>query len=62
MEIDLKKIVSVQVINQNQCHINIDGQIKLIEFDKIDINGVTYKSSDEFITVNKLKVQGDITE
>lgn len=62
MKIDFKKIVWVQVINENQCHVNIDGEIKLIEFDKMDINDVDYKSSDEFISVNKLKVQEDITE
>jgi len=39
MEIDLKKIVWVQVINENQSHINIDGDgIKLLEFDKMDCN------------------------
>jgi hypothetical protein len=60
MEIDLKQVVWVQVINENQSHINIDGiGIKLIEFDKMDINGVTYKNSDEFITVNKLNVLED---
>lgn len=62
MEIDLKNIVNVQLVSEKQCHVNIDGQFKLIEFDKMDINGVTYKSSDEFITVNKLKVQENIVE
>ncbi len=60
MEIDLKKIVWVQVINENQSHININGiGIKLIDFDKMDINGVTYKNSNEFVTVNKLTVMED---
>lgn len=57
MEIDLKKIVWVQVINENQSHININGiGIKLIDFDKMDINGVTYKNSDDFVTVNNLTI------
>jgi hypothetical protein len=57
MEIDLKKIVWVQVINGNQSHINIDGiGIKLLEFNKMDINGVTYKNSDEFVAINKLTI------
>ena len=58
MKINLKNIVSVQVINENQCHVNINETgIKLIEFDKMDINGVTYKSSDDFISINKLTIQ-----
>lgn len=57
MKLDLKNIVYAQIINDNQCHVNIGGEVKLIEFDKMDINGVTYKSSDEFVTVNKLTVQ-----
>jgi ribosomal protein S12 len=57
MEIDLKKIVWVQVINENQIHVNIDGiGIKLLEFNKMDINGVTYKNSDEFVAINKLTI------
>jgi hypothetical protein len=57
MEIDLKKIVWVQVINENQSHINIDGDgIKLLEFDKMDINNITYKNSDDFVTVNNLTI------
>jgi hypothetical protein len=63
MEIDFSKVLFVQVINEYQCHINIDGiGVKLIEFDKMDINGVTYKSSDEFVTVNKLTIQENIIE
>lgn len=58
MEIDFKQIVFVQIINENQAHVNIDCVgIKLIEFDKMDINGVTYKNSNEFATVNKLTIQ-----
>ncbi|MCE2706946.1 MAG: hypothetical protein LW807_07710 [Proteobacteria bacterium] len=57
MEIDLKKIVWVQVINENQSHINIDGDgIKLLEFDKMDINNITYKNSNDFVTVNNLTI------
>lgn len=63
MEIDFKQIVWIQVINENQSHINIDSiGIKLLEFDKMDINGVTYKSSDEFVSLNKLKIKEDITD
>lgn len=63
MKIDLKNIVNVQIINENQLHVNIDGiGVKLIEFDKMDINGITYKSSDEFITVNKLTIQENIID
>jgi hypothetical protein len=60
MKIDFKQIVWVQIINENQSHININGiGIKLIDFDKMDINGVTYKNSNEFVTVNKLTVMED---
>lgn len=63
MEIDFNQIVFVKVINENQLHVNIDEiGIKLIEFDKMDINGVTYNNSNEFVTVNKLKIQEDIIE
>jgi len=62
MEIDFKLVEWVQVINYNQCHIIINGNVKLLEFDKMDINGITYKSSDEFVTVNKLTIQENIIE
>lgn len=63
MKIDLKNILFVQLINENQLHVNIDGLgVKLIEFNKMDINGVTYKNSNEFITVNKLTIQENTTE
>ena len=57
MEIDLKKINWAQVINENQSHVNIDDiGIKLLEFDKMDINNITYKNSDEFVTLNNLTI------
>jgi hypothetical protein len=62
MKIDFKLVEWVQVINDNQCHININGDTKLLEFDKMKINDVTYKNSSEFVSVNKLKIKEELAE